>query len=290
MLRILRLYDVPVLGARLLASDLRYGDMDDEFVASQALAVVGLVVFGFGLPVLGTALLWRHSTPLSLASRHTRGYFGALYDGHRVGQLRSDGSAERNLWFWELLVVVPRKMLLAMVVALVSQPVGQAALLVLVLTCALVLQMWLQPYTLPLMNSVESAGLASLVFASLGGLMLLDSDADAEASDAVQWALLVMLSVFAGGIVMLVAADFVRSRRSTAQKLAEAYGLPEPPTVWWLCGAGWCVAYGRNTGAYLCFLTVFGLPKSPPGQAAGLGVSSPGRASAQQSKPPSDWQ
>ena len=30
-LRVLRLYDVPVLGARLLDANLRYGDMDEEF-------------------------------------------------------------------------------------------------------------------------------------------------------------------------------------------------------------------------------------------------------------------
>ncbi len=257
-LRILRLYDVPVLGARLLAANLQYGDMDDEFAFSQALAGLGLVVFGLGLPIAGVVALWRFRSPASLGSYSTQAYYGALYNGYKVGRPTLTGDRERNLWFWELLVVIPRKVLLTMIVALVSRPTMQAFLLNTVLTVALVLHVGMQPYQMRSMNIVEGIALGTLLGASTSGIILLDGQRHSAVQSPVEVALLLAVGAFIAATVFLAGHSVVQSKAGHARLAARRDGRDRPPPFWWLCGAGWCAAAGGRRGAYLCFLTVFG--------------------------------
>jgi len=267
-LRVLRLYDVPVLGARLIAANLQFGDMDDEFALARLLASLGLAIFGIGLPLAGTCVLCRSRSPHQLNRPDTKAYFGALFDGYKVGQRRPDGKRESNLWFWELLVVIPRKVMLAIIVSLVTRPSTQASLVMLIMSSSLVLHVLTQPYLLPVMNIVETAALSTLLLASMSGLMLLDSERDGSIQEPVQIALLVAVSLFAICTFALAAHDLSTFLGSNAKKSAASAGQRKPPACWWLCGIGWCARSGCAKGSKLCASTLLGGSRGGKAQAA----------------------
>lgn len=180
----------------------------------------------------------------------------AIFDGYKVGQRRHDGTREANLWFWELLVVIPRKVLLAIIVSLVTRPSTQASLVMLVLAVSLVLHVMTQPYLLPVMNIVETAALGTLLLASMSGLMLLDSDKDGSIEEPVQIALLVTVGTFAVGTFALTVRDVVHVLAQNARAAAAAAGQRRPPACWWLCGVGWCARSGCIAGMAQCSRTL----------------------------------
>jgi len=122
---------------------------------------------GVGLPLAGVWFLGRNRRRLEWPRfQHAAGF---LYSGYR----RWEGGLG-GFWYWELLVVTLRKVLLLIVAVTVSQPFLQSALILLVLTLSLLLQVRAQPYTSRLMNGLDMAGMASLALLALLGLSQAD--------------------------------------------------------------------------------------------------------------------
>lgn len=184
-LRMLDTLDSMVYGFTLLRVDVGHGSMDAQFAVAQLVAWLGLVVFGVGIP-LGSALLIcrrRHEVHLPRVQR----VFGAVYEGFRIPDLPSRGEApthaaflkhaakQPNYWFWELLVVLPRKVLLAVIAVVVRAPVLQASLISIVLVTSLVVHVAAKPFRESLLNTVETLALVTICLASFGGLSLGDA-------------------------------------------------------------------------------------------------------------------
>jgi len=128
-----------------------------------------LLVVGVGLPIMGALFLsWNRHKMERVRFKHAAGF---LYEGYRRGMPRTCCG---GFWYWELLVVTLRKVLLLIVAVTVSQPFLQSALILLVLTLSLLLQVRAQPYTSRLMNGLDMAGMASLALLALLGLSQAD--------------------------------------------------------------------------------------------------------------------
>ncbi|CAE7942198.1 Contig5629.g6032, partial [Symbiodinium sp. KB8] len=151
--------------------------MDSMFQTAQLAAYLGLLVWGVGIPVGSACLVCRHRHHVYKHS--VKAVYGAVYEGFRIPRAQSEDSPrkeedEPNFWYWELLVVLPRKVLLAAVAVTVRNAELQAALICLVLSASLVVHVASLPYEATLMNAVETAALTAICVSAFGGLALGD--------------------------------------------------------------------------------------------------------------------
>jgi hypothetical protein len=155
--------------------------------------------------------------------------YGGLYEGVRVPtvefahhlsgshqdeemtptELHAALEGQPNFWYWELLVAVPRKLLLAVIVTVVRTPLLQATLLLMVLTLALVLQVAARPYLTLSLNSVETLSLVTLWASAFAGLVLADvtaRDLSDTVENVVQTCVAVTNGAFVFGTLLVLAA------------------------------------------------------------------------------------
>lgn len=193
-LRLLDVHGSNLLGHTVLRHDLSHGSFDAEYVPARVVASLALVLHGIGLPVAGVWFLRRNQHKLDRPRfQHAAGF---LYSGYR----RWEGGMG-GFWYWELLVVTLRKVLLLIVAVTVSQPFLQSALIMIVLTLSLLLQVRAQPYTSSLMNGLDMAGMGSLAVLALLGLS--QADVVVKGSGSLTAGLASVLSVLVSGSFLL---------------------------------------------------------------------------------------
>lgn len=93
-LRMLNLLDEPVFGHRLFTHAVSHGSMDAEFPVMQALAWIGLLVWGLGIPLAAWLLLF--SIRFNLGTSRNLLMFGFLYAGFAMGDPSNDKLAARG--------------------------------------------------------------------------------------------------------------------------------------------------------------------------------------------------
>jgi hypothetical protein len=235
-LRALDTMDVSIYGFVFLRSDMGVGSFDyNEFGTAQLLAVLGLLVWGIGIPVLGAGIMCQNRHRLHLPA--VASLYGGLYEGMRVPSLESLNLPQRasdnaitgallaqpNFWYWELLVAVPRKLLLAIAVVAVRSPLLQSAIIIGVLTISLVVQVAAKPYVTSSLNVIETFSLAVLWLSAFSGLVLGDGNLLASSTIvAVQAATSAANVLFLLGAVLLVARVVV-TETSAARSAARAW-------------------------------------------------------------------
>ncbi len=218
-LRALDTLDTPIFGFTFLRSDVSVGSFDgNTFAAAQTFAVLGLLIWGFGIPALGAIILCRNRH--TLHNPEVISLYGGLYEGIRVPspeQLTASEQltahtrrmalrAQPNFWYWELLVAVPRKLLLAIAVAAIRTPALQASVILLVLTVALVVQVAARPYAMHSLNVIEALSLGVLWMSAFSGLVLADGDIlSTGAVAAVEGVTAAVNASFLAGTLLVVA-------------------------------------------------------------------------------------
>jgi len=274
-LRALDTLDTPMFGFTFLRADVSVGSFDGAaFSFGQLLAVLGLLVWGFGIPTLGAVVLYRNRRRLH--SSHTIALYGSLYEGMRVPspediegasamkpvQLRAALGSQPNFWYWELLVAIPRKLLLAIAVAAIRTPALQASVILMVLSTALVLQMAAAPYVTRSLNALETLSLAVLWLTAFSGLVLADGDDLAQGvvvavEGLVAGVNLTFLVGTATVVVVAFAASVAASRRAAGSWVVTGDALSEHEDdaaglcCFWPCRygtrrgcTGWLIAVG----------------------------------------------
>jgi len=261
-LRMLDTLDIKIYGLELLRYDLRFGEMNPEFGTAQLIAYMGLLLWGVGIPLSGAVILFKRRHRLHLP--HENRMFGGLFEGFKMPSLsmlpsglppalqRRHLAEQPNFWYWELLVVIPRKMLLSIIVVLVRQPYSQATLIAIVVTGTLVLHVAAQPYEQRLLNTVETISLSTLWMAAFGGLVLSgDNDLSGPASKFVQAFLLACNAFFVVALLFVVlhalyvalAENREAARSWLLDNLPTEEGSSRSPKMpsfgKWLCVFGW---------------------------------------------------
>jgi len=179
----------------VFAHDTGRGDFDDEFIASQALAVLWLLLVGTATPLVAVYFLAVNRR--NLLDRNFTHAVGSLYSGYRVSV---PGAFMGGFWYWEVLIVSMRKILLLTVVVTVDERYSQLSLLLLVLSVSLVLHLSAMPLEAPLLNRLEAASLLSLTFVALLGLANETEGSTSSANDRAT-----AVGVRAAGVVVNVA-------------------------------------------------------------------------------------
>ncbi len=150
---------------------------------------------------------------------------GFLYEGYRRGV---PSVCCGGFWYWEVLVVTLRKVLLLIVAVTVAQPFLQSAIIVLILTVSLLLQVAAAPYMTTALNVLEAGGLLCLAAIALLGLSQGDEDTNlAGLNPAAAGALTVLAALSFLLSAVAVVSSVVWQRIDTVMKAARArFGIP----------------------------------------------------------------
>ena len=164
--RALECRDRTIGGVLFLRSDLEVECYAGAHVAAALGAVViGIVLIGLGLP-LGLYLALRNpSREVPDLKFLTRGY-----------------DVEKGLRWWESLVLL-RKTGLVLSAALVTDPIVQGVLTILVLGISLALQLQHKPFSLPRFNQLETLSLSCLAMTVIFSLIYLQWSGGADTLD-----------------------------------------------------------------------------------------------------------
>ena len=186
-----------IFGHTFLRYSVSNSDMDESFLLSQTLALLGLVVFGLGIPAGAWAVLYHFRHDLS--DPGVRHAFGVVYDGYllppeqRAACNDSSSSATAShdkhhrrgsYWWWELLVVNVRKAVLLIAVRITSSPVSQATSLLGILSASLILHIAAFPYESWTLNNLETVSLLTLWLAVALGLASFTGAGGSQAAGA----------------------------------------------------------------------------------------------------------
>lgn len=157
-------YDFRIYGRTLLQADMSVSTSDNGYTVAYAMGWVGVVLYVFGIPIAGAAILSSLSRSGDLGKQNTIARWGFLYAGL---------SLKRPMRFlWEL-VVIARKLALIGIATLITQSVmlqGLAALLVLLV--AIVLQLLAKPFDSRTLNYLEMSALGVLIITQIGILFI----------------------------------------------------------------------------------------------------------------------
>ena len=278
-LRMLDTYDLPMYGLLFLRVDVRYGSMDNQFSLARTLAFTGLAVWGVGIPILGAVLISRHRSSVHL--KRVQSVYGAVYEGFKIPSLaglsfpqgtsprsrkqlaRNYISSQPNFWFWELLIVLPRKVLLAVLAVTVRNGPLQISLIAVVLSVSLVAHIASMPFELMQLNVVETAALSAVWVSAFGGLALADPTVVGTNSTIVlQFVIFSVNLLFAVIAFVLVTGTVLlecSARRNAVQSWLEsaspgAHGERTVPScIKWPSVYGWrrtCSAFGAMLRCY----------------------------------------
>jgi hypothetical protein len=167
---VLDVYDKPVYGQFVLRADMEVPTASPTYRALFAAALAALLVFTVGVPVMGAYQLLANRRRLH--TRDVQVSLGFLFLGYRL-----DAGL---LFMWEIVVLL-RKVAIALLAVVVQDPLEQSVLIYGVLTVALALHLAAQPFSLALHNRLETASLTVLSLAQVIATLLYSSDA-AEAA------------------------------------------------------------------------------------------------------------
>ena len=265
-LRVLDTLDTTIFGFEYMRSDVSVGSFHGaDFALAQLVALVGLGLWGFGIPLAGACVMCRNRH--QLRNPEVKALYGSLYDGVQIGPSPTELAAGQhvpNYWYWELLIVVPRKLLLAVAVSVIRQPYAQACFILAVLTAALVVQAGSQPYTARALNVVETLALGVLWLSAAAGIVLSRENSISSNLELFVTSLVATANVlFVLGTLLVVfgaaAADLVSAKEET-QDWLQAYTAkhkpqqaaePVPGCLTWPCSFGCrrgCMAWGVRAG------------------------------------------
>lgn len=258
-LRVLDLQPFRILGFQLFRHNAAHGSFDVEFVAARTVAVLTLVIVGVGLPVFGAVFLsWNRHKMERVRFKHAAGF---LYEGYRRGV---PGVCCGGYWYWEVLMVTLRKVLLLIVAVTVSQPFLQSAIIVLILTVSLMLQVAAAPFLTQALNVLESGGLLCLAAIALLGLSQGDAKTNvAGLSPAAASALTVLCSLIFLLSAAAVASSVVWQRVNAIMSAArKRFGMPPPKASRGGCCAtcrhgAWASMTGEQRSVVLAALVGF---------------------------------
>lgn len=151
----------PTSGFKFLIADYDIRcDTESNQVWQLAVAVPAFLLYGAGIPAAFAALLW--SKRRTLTQPHTRELYGFIYSGY-----------DDKFYYMESIIML-RKAALVLVIVFMS-PYGvlmQAYAGVMVLLCALTLQVNMLPYRMAVLNYAEEASLLVAIVTLMGGLFL----------------------------------------------------------------------------------------------------------------------
>ena len=152
---------VKINGVGYLSQSLDLKSNTAEHITAQVLSAFFIAGFSLGAPLLGFGLLaWLFRTGRENDPRW-RTAIGFLNDGYR-----------REYFWWEA-AVLARKLLLLLVAVVLSPDDGflQAFLAICVLSVAMVLQAWIQPYESILINVLDLAAMGAVYISRLGAIL-----------------------------------------------------------------------------------------------------------------------
>ena len=177
-----------------------------------SIGALGLAAWVIGLP-LGTGLVLREKAAL-LENKAIKQRLGFLYSGFA-----------RRAYFWEVLIMARKEAVAAIGTFLVGEGTSVQALLLLVLLgVSVLLHLRVRPYATPLLNTLETLSLASLVVSVVAGLFFLgDRDpatpfyrpgVDFSLSAPFRWLLFFAIVVPNFAFFLRLTAELLRHTRS----------------------------------------------------------------------------
>ena len=152
---------VKINGVWYLSQSLDLESNTPDHIIAQVLSAFWIAGFSLGAPLLGFGLLaWLFRTGRENDPRW-RTAIGFLNDGYR-----------REYFWWEA-AVLARKLLLLLVAVVLSPDDGflQAFAAICVLSVAMVLQAWIQPYESVLINVLDMAAMGAVYVSRLGAIL-----------------------------------------------------------------------------------------------------------------------
>ena len=114
------------------------------------MAGVALGVYVVGIPVLFGGLLWRYRARVE--EQKVRYWLGNLYYCYK-----------RKYYWFEMVILVRRLLLAVLISVLPSDSIFLPSLVLIALSLALLVQLWLRPFALKVDNRLESISIATIL-------------------------------------------------------------------------------------------------------------------------------
>ena len=146
-------------GTRYLKFDVGEEALTLEHELMLVASAFYLFIFSIGIPIVGLFAMFylRHE----LDSRRFATVTGFLTDGYRV----------EVAWFWEFVILV-RKVVILGISLFIEEAFLQSLCAVVVLVIALSVQLYVLPFKLGALNTLEFASLVSVLATQLGGILM----------------------------------------------------------------------------------------------------------------------
>jgi hypothetical protein len=154
-------YPERIAGVRLLRRDLSVDMESGKHRGAQAAAGVGLLVYGLGIPLAAWVLLRRLARLGRLTDPTVQHVYGFTYASYSV-----------SMWWWELVVVFPRKLFLAAALTFGDSAFLQLFASVAVTMVALCLQLAVRPLASRLLNAAETLSLAATIVVQMAMMLM----------------------------------------------------------------------------------------------------------------------
>jgi len=137
------------------------------------MAAVGFVVYVAGIPTLFGCLLWKYRARIE--EPKIKYWLGNLYYCYK------------GRYFWFEMVILVRRLLLAILISVLpSENILLPSLILVTLSLALLLQVWLNPFTAPIDNRFETISITTLAITFIVQYLLHSNRSTSEATEDVR--------------------------------------------------------------------------------------------------------
>ena len=171
-LRVFNIYPRAIQGSYRLRDAMMVTVFSPPHTVTVIISGIGLVLFTIGIPLFAFLSIRRkhrrglqRSKSEGLASIEYRRIFGFLYLGYDIN---------RGLYWWEVLVLL-RKVSIAGLAVFSVAPYAQSFISLFLLSIFTMLNVYARPFTVPVLNALETLSLATSMFTQMGSIMYAQS-------------------------------------------------------------------------------------------------------------------